>query len=306
PRKLERSMPIQYLRRSTIAQQYRSELAQQLSTCTGSASVDEAWQNVKEAMLAAFSAVCPTSPIRPQNHWISARSLSMIDARKSIPAGNALGRIKYRSVGTSNCQPVGRIPLNIHQVLIVCLLQTCCCLLSLRFFTDASTDFSVQNFILLRQYLDCYEEVTLSCLIKNNSSDVTPFSAPNYHATRRKHEDFDTAALFRPTQERSRCREDDALRVIQTKPSVYSSPVKALSEIAMSAETLENARLLHLLSHLMQRFPVSLNDFLIAGNPQKLLYLSGRTKLSHIHAEVALLIRYPIPSNVIDFVFYCI
>ncbi|GAA49561.1 hypothetical protein CLF_103230 [Clonorchis sinensis] len=84
PRKLERSMPIQYLRRSTIAQQYRSELAQQLSTCTGSASVDEAWQNVKEAMLAAFSAVCPTSPIRPQNHWISARSLSMIDARKSI------------------------------------------------------------------------------------------------------------------------------------------------------------------------------------------------------------------------------
>ncbi|GAA51861.1 ATP-binding cassette transporter, partial [Clonorchis sinensis] len=40
-------------------------------------------------MLAAFSAVCPTFPIRPQNHWISARSLSMIDARKSIPAGNA-------------------------------------------------------------------------------------------------------------------------------------------------------------------------------------------------------------------------
>ncbi|GAA53977.1 hypothetical protein CLF_111784 [Clonorchis sinensis] len=30
----------------------------------------------------------PTSPIRPQDHWISARSLSMIDARKSIPAGN--------------------------------------------------------------------------------------------------------------------------------------------------------------------------------------------------------------------------
>ncbi|GAA54002.1 hypothetical protein CLF_111843, partial [Clonorchis sinensis] len=88
PRKLERSTPIQYLRRSTIAQQYRSELAQQLSTCTGSASVDEAWQNVKEAMLAAFGSVCPTSPIRPQNHWISARSLSMIDARKSIPAGN--------------------------------------------------------------------------------------------------------------------------------------------------------------------------------------------------------------------------
>ncbi|GAA48617.1 COP9 signalosome complex subunit 7 [Clonorchis sinensis] len=88
PRKLERSMPIHYLRRSTIVQQYRSELAQQLSTCTGSASVDEAWQNVKGVMLAAFSAVSPTSPIRPQNHWISARSLSMIDARKSIPAGN--------------------------------------------------------------------------------------------------------------------------------------------------------------------------------------------------------------------------
>ncbi|GAA53243.1 ATP-binding cassette transporter, partial [Clonorchis sinensis] len=82
-------MPTQYLRRSTIAQQYRFELAQQLSTCTDSENVDEAWQNVKGAMLALFSAVCPTSPIRPQNHWISARSLSMIDARKSIPAGNA-------------------------------------------------------------------------------------------------------------------------------------------------------------------------------------------------------------------------
>ncbi|GAA57568.1 ATP-binding cassette transporter [Clonorchis sinensis] len=88
-RKLERSMPIQYLRRSTIAQQYRSELAQQLSKCTGSENADEAWQSVKGAMLAAFNAVCPTSPIRPQNHWISARSLFMIDAQKSIPAGNA-------------------------------------------------------------------------------------------------------------------------------------------------------------------------------------------------------------------------
>ncbi|GAA47170.1 ATP-binding cassette transporter [Clonorchis sinensis] len=82
-------MPIHYLRRITIAQQYRSELAQQLSLvnqhCGGSGHVDEAWQNVKGAMLAAFSDVCPTSPIRPQDHWMSARSLSMIDARK---AGN--------------------------------------------------------------------------------------------------------------------------------------------------------------------------------------------------------------------------
>ncbi|GAA56588.1 ATP-binding cassette transporter [Clonorchis sinensis] len=50
--------------------------------------VDEAWQNVKRAMLAAFSAICPTSPIRPQDHWMSSRPLSMIDARKAIPAGN--------------------------------------------------------------------------------------------------------------------------------------------------------------------------------------------------------------------------
>ncbi|GAA47984.1 hypothetical protein CLF_101047 [Clonorchis sinensis] len=56
--------------------------------CTGSEHVDEAWQNVKGAVLAAFSAVCPTSRIRPQDHWMSTRSLSMIDARKSILAGN--------------------------------------------------------------------------------------------------------------------------------------------------------------------------------------------------------------------------
>ncbi|GAA55636.1 hypothetical protein CLF_108555 [Clonorchis sinensis] len=69
-------MPIRYRRRMTITQQYRSELAQQLSTvnqyCTGNEHVDEAWQNVKGAKLTAFSAVCPTSPNRPQDHWMSA------------------------------------------------------------------------------------------------------------------------------------------------------------------------------------------------------------------------------------------
>ncbi|GAA53545.1 ATP-binding cassette transporter [Clonorchis sinensis] len=54
----------------------------------GNEHVDEAWQTVKGAMLAVFSAVCSTSPIRPQDHWMSARSLSMTDTRKSIPAGN--------------------------------------------------------------------------------------------------------------------------------------------------------------------------------------------------------------------------
>ncbi|KER26834.1 hypothetical protein T265_05969 [Opisthorchis viverrini] len=39
-------------------------------------------------MLAAFSTVCSTSPIPPQDPWMSSRSLSMIDARKAIPAGN--------------------------------------------------------------------------------------------------------------------------------------------------------------------------------------------------------------------------
>ncbi|GAA52347.1 hypothetical protein CLF_107904 [Clonorchis sinensis] len=69
PRKLARSMPIHYRRRTITAQQYRSELVQQLSTvkryCTGNGHVDEAWQNVKGAMLAAFGSVCPISPIRP-------------------------------------------------------------------------------------------------------------------------------------------------------------------------------------------------------------------------------------------------
>ncbi|KER29427.1 hypothetical protein T265_03992 [Opisthorchis viverrini] len=49
PRKSARNVPIHYLRRTAIAQQYRSELAQQLSTvkqyCGGSEHVDEAWQN---------------------------------------------------------------------------------------------------------------------------------------------------------------------------------------------------------------------------------------------------------------------
>ncbi|GAA57683.1 hypothetical protein CLF_113073, partial [Clonorchis sinensis] len=95
-RRSARSMPIHYLRRTIIAQQYRSELAQQLSTVkqyyTGSEHVDEAWQNVKGAILAAFTAVCPTSPIRPQDHWMSSRLLSTIDARKAIPARQRVRR----------------------------------------------------------------------------------------------------------------------------------------------------------------------------------------------------------------------
>ncbi|GAA57908.1 hypothetical protein CLF_113338, partial [Clonorchis sinensis] len=45
-------------------------------------------QNVKAAVPAAFSAVCPTSPIRPQDHWMSSTLLSRIDARKTITTGN--------------------------------------------------------------------------------------------------------------------------------------------------------------------------------------------------------------------------
>ncbi|KER26176.1 hypothetical protein T265_06527 [Opisthorchis viverrini] len=91
PRKSARNMPIHQLRRTSVAQQYRSEQGQQLFTvkqyCGGSEHADEAWQNVKGAMREAFSAACPTSPIRRQGHWMSSRSLSMTDARKATPAG---------------------------------------------------------------------------------------------------------------------------------------------------------------------------------------------------------------------------
>ncbi|GAA48677.1 hypothetical protein CLF_101901, partial [Clonorchis sinensis] len=56
--------------------------------CAGSEHVDEAWQNVNGAMLASFSTVCPTYPIRSEDNWMSARSPSMIDATKSVLAGN--------------------------------------------------------------------------------------------------------------------------------------------------------------------------------------------------------------------------
>ncbi|KER31095.1 hypothetical protein T265_02552 [Opisthorchis viverrini] len=53
--------------------------------CTGSEHVGEARRNVKRAMLAALSAVYPTS--RPQDYWILSRSLVLIDTRKSITVG---------------------------------------------------------------------------------------------------------------------------------------------------------------------------------------------------------------------------
>ncbi|KER33475.1 hypothetical protein T265_00592 [Opisthorchis viverrini] len=37
---------------------------------------------------------------------------------------------------------------------------------------------------------------------KINSSDITPFLVPSYHATRRNHEDFNTARLSKPKQVR--------------------------------------------------------------------------------------------------------
>ncbi|GAA56773.1 ATP-binding cassette transporter [Clonorchis sinensis] len=70
-RKSASSTPVHHLRETTIAQQYRYELAQQISAvnqyCTG---------------------------IRPQDHWISSRS--MTDTRKSMPGGNEYdGARKY-------------------------------------------------------------------------------------------------------------------------------------------------------------------------------------------------------------------
>ncbi|GAA50383.1 hypothetical protein CLF_104449 [Clonorchis sinensis] len=82
-----KNQSIYHLRRTTIVQQYRSELSQQLhrvnQDCDASDLVEESWQNIP--MLVAFSAVCLTSPIRPQDHQMSSRSLRMSDARKFIP-----------------------------------------------------------------------------------------------------------------------------------------------------------------------------------------------------------------------------
>ncbi|GAA56612.1 craniofacial development protein 2, partial [Clonorchis sinensis] len=98
PRKSARNISIHYLRRTTIAPQNQSELAQQLSTvkqyCGGSEHVDEAWQNVKRARLAAFGAVCWTSTIRPQDHWTS--EIVIHDTGNTIPVGNEYdGSRKY-------------------------------------------------------------------------------------------------------------------------------------------------------------------------------------------------------------------
>ncbi|KER30933.1 hypothetical protein T265_02745 [Opisthorchis viverrini] len=69
------------------------------------------WQNEKGDMLAAFSAACSTSPIRPQDHWMSSRSLPMIDAGESIPAGYKYdGAFKppRRQIGKSLWKDLGK------------------------------------------------------------------------------------------------------------------------------------------------------------------------------------------------------
>jgi hypothetical protein len=50
--------------------------------------LENEWQSVREAINSAFEAACPSSPTRPNEHWISSRSAALIEARKTIPASN--------------------------------------------------------------------------------------------------------------------------------------------------------------------------------------------------------------------------
>ncbi|GAA55900.1 hypothetical protein CLF_109321 [Clonorchis sinensis] len=88
--------------RPTFCSRADHRLRQVNQHCTGSEHVDEAWQMVEGAMLEAFSAVCLTYSIRLQNHWMSSGSLSMIDARKAIPADN-----EYNDARTSRKRQIG-------------------------------------------------------------------------------------------------------------------------------------------------------------------------------------------------------
>ncbi|KER27055.1 LOW QUALITY PROTEIN: hypothetical protein T265_13879, partial [Opisthorchis viverrini] len=88
PRKPARNLLIHHLRSSRS----RFELAEQLSTanrrCTGDENLDEVWRNVRINVLAEFSPVRLTSPMKPNDRWKSSRPQVVNDARKSLAGGN--------------------------------------------------------------------------------------------------------------------------------------------------------------------------------------------------------------------------
>ena len=81
---------VRQLNSGEVAQRYRMKLAQQLKeNATNDDQLEDDWKNIKGAIVSAFQETCSDATTRSSDHWISSRTTTLIEARKSIPPDNS-------------------------------------------------------------------------------------------------------------------------------------------------------------------------------------------------------------------------
>jgi hypothetical protein len=87
PKKHAPRLAVEKLHEPQVRLTYQSLLSDALKTAT-SEDVNRNWEEITNAIRATGNSVCGVSePVR-SNHWISERSLSLLDARRCIPSGS--------------------------------------------------------------------------------------------------------------------------------------------------------------------------------------------------------------------------
>ena len=97
PQKSARYNNLGHLRDPLVAQQFKAELTEKLESIIQPDEADmvnSKWQHLKVAMQSASTAVCPCSDLRPNECWISSRSVDLIKSRRAIPAGSDYNAIR--------------------------------------------------------------------------------------------------------------------------------------------------------------------------------------------------------------------
>lgn len=86
PRRRYERIDICQLAKSDVVNAYQSTLASGLSERSPN-TVEGHWSHVRQVLIAAGMSSCGTSN-RQHEHWVSAQSLELLDARRHIPAGS--------------------------------------------------------------------------------------------------------------------------------------------------------------------------------------------------------------------------
>ena len=87
-RKNSPKLAVEKLSQSNVKVKYQDKLQSSISVQSTS-DIDSRWKTLTTAMYNACSSVCGISDYRNTTHWISTRSLDILEKRRQIPPGNA-------------------------------------------------------------------------------------------------------------------------------------------------------------------------------------------------------------------------